>query len=98
MYVFRVSVNIGKENFGKWLTICQIRQLFFPTKIFLCMVINPYNKFRNQSTHVAINTNMCPIEINHEAQSSKKEVASYVAIWQYLYMNLSLRNNSIFNN
>ena len=22
IYVFRVSVNIGKKNFGKWLTIC----------------------------------------------------------------------------
>ena len=32
-YIFSVSVNIGKENFGEWLTIHQICQ-FFPAKIF----------------------------------------------------------------
>ena len=31
--VFRVSVNIGKENFGEWLTIHQIRQ-FLPYQNF----------------------------------------------------------------
>ena len=29
IYVFRVSVNIGEENFGEWLIICH----FSPTKI-----------------------------------------------------------------
>ena len=33
MYVFRVSVNNGGENFGKMLTICQIHQ-FFPYQNF----------------------------------------------------------------
>ena len=33
---FGVSVNVGKKNFGKQLTICQ----FFPTKIFLCTVFS----------------------------------------------------------
>ena len=32
IYIFCVSVNIGKENFGEWLMIHQIRQ-FSPTKI-----------------------------------------------------------------
>ena len=30
---FRVSVNIGEENFAEWLTICQIHQ-FFPYQNF----------------------------------------------------------------
>ena len=33
LYVFRVSVNIGEENFGEWLMIRQIRQ-FFPYQNF----------------------------------------------------------------
>ena len=28
IYIFCVSVNIGGENFGGWLTICQVCQLF----------------------------------------------------------------------
>ena len=36
-YIFGVSVNIGEENFGEWLTIRQIHQ-FSPTEYFLCMV------------------------------------------------------------
>ena len=36
IYVFRVSVNIAKENFREWLTICLIRQ-FFPLPKFSCV-------------------------------------------------------------
>ena len=32
IYVLHVSVNIGKENFGEWLMICQI----FPILKFSC--------------------------------------------------------------
>ena len=28
--VFHVSVNIGEENFGEWLMICQIRRFPLP--------------------------------------------------------------------
>ena len=33
IYIFLVSVNIGEENFGEWVTICQICQ-FFPYQNF----------------------------------------------------------------
>ena len=36
-YTFGVSVNIGKENFGELLTICQIHQ-FFPLPNVSCVV------------------------------------------------------------
>ena len=32
IYVFCISVNIGKENLGKWLVIHQIRQFFLLPK------------------------------------------------------------------
>ena len=36
-YIFGVPVNIGEENFGEWLTICQIHQ-FFLNQNFPCVV------------------------------------------------------------
>ena len=50
IHVFHVSVNIGKEKFGKWLMISQICQFFLlATKIFLCTVCYYYPRAKGAS-------------------------------------------------
>ena len=38
IYVVHVSVNIGEEDFGEWLMICQTRQ-FFPYQNFMYGIV-----------------------------------------------------------